>query len=348
MATSKSSRAAASVQRKNRFIDLVGQRFGRLIVVSRAPSRTRSGKARVCWDCRCDCGNAKVVAAIDLRQGLVTSCGCYRSEVGRRKSLDLTGQRFGYLTAMERSQDRRPGTPGTLWLCRCDCGGLYTALANKLRSGHTKSCGCHQYDGRIRFDLTGRRFGRLVVLCRAANRGASGRLVAWLCQCDCGRQKEIIATSLRSGHTASCGCRAAETHMTHGESRPRGQRLSKTAEYIAWQHAMRRCDNPNDRGYQYYGGRGIRVCGRWRKSYEAFLADMGRKPSPDYSLDRIDVNGHYSCGRCDECVSSGWTFNCRWADRTTQRLNQRKRARVDQFSVEELLAELKARGEPVV
>ena len=96
--------------------------------------------------------------------------------------------------------------------------------------------------------------------------------------------------------------------LTHGEA----ARGKETPEHRAWRAMKRRCDNPHCSQYADYGGRGIRVCERWSRSYPAFLADMGRKPSPHHSLDRIRVNGDYEPG------------NVRWATREQQISNTRR------------------------
>src|SRR5919106_2312632 len=99
-----------------------------------------------------------------------------------------------------------------------------------------------------------------------------------------------------------------KTRERHGEARPR------TPEYHSWLGMIRRCTNSKATGFKHWGGRGISVCDRWRNSYLAFLEDMGRRPSPEHSLDRINNNGNYEPG------------NCRWATSSEQRFNSRKRA----------------------
>lgn len=83
-----------------------------------------------------------------------------------------------------------------------------------------------------------------------------------------------------------------------------------------------RCSNPNVYAYQWYGGRGVRVCERWRNSFQAFLEDMGQRPN-GMTIDRKDTNANYSCGKCEECLRESWTSNCRWATWAEQHSNRR-------------------------
>jgi hypothetical protein len=126
-----------------RLVDLIGQRFGRLVVIARSNNDKR-GHAR--WLAKCDCGAQTTVRSAHLRQGAILSCGCLGLERSRwRKEPIPVGERFGRLVvAGEVEVDRR----GTYWRCRCDCGAITVAVRENVASGHTRSCGCLQRESR--------------------------------------------------------------------------------------------------------------------------------------------------------------------------------------------------------
>lgn len=121
-----------------RWKDLTGQRFGRLTVIEPTDQR-KAG--HLVWRCRCDCGAEKLVSSQHLRSGSVTSCGCSLTQSNRKKAIDLTGNRYGKLVALEKT-DQRSGN-SVVWKCRCDCGNICFISAANLKNGGTTSCGCY-------------------------------------------------------------------------------------------------------------------------------------------------------------------------------------------------------------
>lgn len=161
-------------------------------------------------------------------------------------------------------------------------------------------------------DRIGQRFGRLLVTGRWPINAPTGQAV-WECRCECGNGRLVRTGDLQSGNTRSCGCLqpevASRAKTTHGHTR--GHR--RTREYEAWIAMLRRCYDTQTQNYPRYGGRGITVCQAWRESFTAFLDDVGLKPDPKMSLDRIDNDGPYEPG------------NVRWATVSEQNRNQRPR-----------------------
>ena len=130
---------------------------------------------------------------------------------------DITGQRFGHLTALSRT-DRKSGTC-YLWLCRCDCGKDVEVSLHGLTSGKTRSCGCLQAEA-WRRDLTGQRFGRLVALENTGRMDEKTACYLWRCRCDCGNTVEVPVTALTHGTRKSCGCLNRQNRkLTAGEKR---------------------------------------------------------------------------------------------------------------------------------
>lgn len=149
----------------------------------------------------------------------------------------------------------------------------------------------------------GERYGMLVVL---ADQVKVGRVWLALCACDCGNRKMAHSYCMRSGILRSCGCRNSNKPK-HG--------MHKTSEYRSWKSAVSRVTNPNDPSFASYGGRGIGICDRWLV-FANFIADMGKKPTREHSIDRIDNDAGYS------------PENCRWATMAEQSLNKRNSKKV--------------------
>ncbi len=200
--------------------DLSGRRFGQLTVVGDSGGRRRGC---ILWECRCDCGGEASFTRSELLSGNAQNCGCVlKVYAPKTEAEDLSGRRFGALVALFRAENDARGR--VTWFCRCDCGREITATAAELKSGHTRSCGCQRYKNPVnKKDLSGKRFGRLVVVAPAE---ADGRVRSgyWHCRCDCGRELDVCGVNLTAGRTRSCGCLNSEQsakiheHMTYRDN----------------------------------------------------------------------------------------------------------------------------------
>lgn len=188
-------------KRINRRKSIVGERFGRLVVLEMLYGY--KNKQTYC-SCICDCGNTKIIYAGNLKAGRSKSCGCGEIEARYQSdhSKDVSGLVFNDLTVVERTSEKN-SFGSVLWVCRCVCGNLIRVTSTDLKRGRVVSCGCN-YEHPLKENLTGQTFGNLLVveenLHRVSNR------VEWICKCVCGNFHTVIASDLKTGSTKSCGC----------------------------------------------------------------------------------------------------------------------------------------------
>lgn len=163
--------------------------------------------------------------------------------------------------------------------------------------------------GTVRRDLTGKRFGMLVVCHRTNRRNSQGSYVFWQCQCDCGNTVEVNRSAFgKSASQHSCGCVKLGRRKRYSVNDVLVRKYP--SEFNTWTFMISRCHDERAKDFSRYGGRGIVVCDAWRASFDAFVTSVGPKPGPRYTLDRIDNSKGYEPG------------NCRWATPLEQGRNK--------------------------
>lgn len=285
--------------RRRPLIDLTGQTFGKLTVLSRAENFHGS----TMWNCRCECGTERAIRSWALIHGETRTCGCARFEKTEKKRKprfkNITGKVFGKLTALRRLE--KPKGKKGLWLCRCECGGTREANYTELNIGRVEHCGCQKANcGRRVIDLTGKKFGRLKVVARdetpRGNEARKNAAVHWNCVCECGTLCSVPSVRLRSGLTRSCGClrdRPPETSVRNLFKNYRRGAEKRDYEFILTEDQFRKIVVQNC----FYCGAPPTERRRKKKTYDGFAFN---------GVDRINNAKGYSL---DNCVAACKTCN---------------------------------------
>lgn len=183
-----------------RFKDLTGKKFNNLLVIKKIDNKSE----KVMWLCKCDCGKETIGNSSSIKNGYKKSCGCLRNKIK-----NILGEKFGRLKVIKYLGLNEDGK--TIWKCECECGNIKTIRGSALLSGRTKSCGCLQKDINKENsfkDITGKRYGRLVVMSYNGLNKKGKR--EWNCKCDCGNEVSVLVTNLTKNKTKSCGCLAKD------------------------------------------------------------------------------------------------------------------------------------------
>lgn len=219
-----------------------------------------------------------------------------------RKAIDHLKKSFDSGIVLKKVEKEQDGL--VLWECLCSCGNTVMKSSKHLSMvNHIKCDKCSLT--KLSTIEVGNKYSRWEVI--ELKQGKRSRAKA-ACRCECGVEKDVGINSLLRGTSKSCGCLTGNTNNVNG--------LSKTPEWHCYHGMKSRCLDINQQSFEYYGGRGIKICDRWLepkgKGFLNFLEDMGKRPSVKHSLDRVDVNGDY----CKD--------NCRWTTRSIQTVNRRK------------------------
>lgn len=275
-------------------IDMVGQRFGSLVVVEKTGKLTSNRMA--IWKCICDCGNDHEAAGGSLRKGHTKSCGCFSFRT--RKYDPKISEKYGHL--IFKGEAPRLVTPhktikAGYW--DCICGKEVIKSYQEVCNGSITSCGCMKGKAGIA-DITNQKFDRLTALRRTDKKQTGGYL--WECVCDCGTERLATVGALNSGQARSCGCLRVDMNTTHG--------MTGTPTYSSYRSMLERVGN--NKFDEWYSD--VEIAPEWDMSkggsFENFLKDMGERPQGT-SLNRINGSKVYGPDTCEWATLSMQSFD---------------------------------------
>lgn len=213
--------------------------------------------------------------------------------------IDITGNQYGKLKVIQLHCGGYGSTP--TWECMCDCGNQCIVVGHKLKSGHTKSCGCLK-NNRGFENIVGQKFNLLTVVSFHSN--SKGK-VRWHCICDCGEVNIVLTSNLKNGSVKSCGCLGKDNFKSRTKHGMRHTRL-----YYIWDNMKSRCYRKNHHSYKYYGEKGIKICDEWLCDFKNFYNwAMLNGYTDSLTIERDKVDKGYN------------PENCRWIPQEEQGRN---------------------------
>lgn len=258
---------------------IIGKKYNLLTVIERINKTYK-------YLCQCDCGNKKIISSYSFKSGRTKSCGCLLKKMRCKTKQDLVGKSFNLLTVIKRDSNLHK------WVCQCQCGKKTFVPTTPLVRGRVKSCGCLSR----RKELTGLKFGRLLVLEKAQNKGDK---TCWLCKCDCGRTTIVRTVALKEVNgTKSCGCLINEKNkLKRGEA-------SFNSLYSNYLGSARRRDldfNLNKEEVRHFTKQNCYYCNLEPKK---IIKNKYANGGYEYNgIDRIDNNIGYELKNCVPCCS---------------------------------------------
>lgn len=331
--------------------DRSGERHGRLLVENYYELRRNKNKLEAWWRCRCECGAIRIIRGHDLDRTL--SCGCWRAQNTRnmrtKHGMYKSSEFRIWWHMIERCHnpnDHQYPEWGGRGITVCDqwresFSNFFADVGHRPSRHHSLD----RIDNDGNYELNNVRWATRD---EQSNNTRRTKLIEWngktqsvsQWERELGTSQGLIKRRLLKGWSIE---RAMTEPAFAGKGPGEGTSVGPFGipEYRIWVGINARCNNPKGRAYKHYGGRGIYICERWKsqgcrvgrkndqQQYRNFLEDVGRKPSKFHSLDRIDNNGPYACGKCSQCVSRGQSANCRWATTKEQMRNRRVGRRME-------------------